>query len=236
MSGDSSVNDDGRFATAKVAADVLLDSRLALYHESQGWLAVGDLHQGCDPAMTARREMLALWGAPPLEERLHALLAHYRPARMILVGDVMHFNGDVAQACELIRKLAEKTQVVCVAGNHDRTDLVREMNFVNCHFEDGFAFHHGHRLAEMLAVLKDGKERPIHITAHSHPMVVLKRDGQIKRVPVFVQMPYPGATDGEQRWILPAFSPWASGAWQVEPDAVSHLYLMHPQSITQGKV
>jgi uncharacterized protein len=232
MSGELSVAEDERFATAKVADGVLLDSRLALYHETQRWLAVSDLHLGSDPLATARPEMLKLWGTPDIETRLLRLVDHYEPRVLIVVGDVMNFNAEVEEVARFVNRISHRIPSVWLAGNHDHPELVRSLGFAKSHQEDGFLFHHGHRLEEMLN--NDGPAEPsvIHVTGHSHPLTVIERDGSTLRRPVFADLPYPNAPEGVRRWIMPAFSPWASGAWPLRVQGSTRLFAIEPSRIS----
>lgn len=234
MSGELSVAEDERFATAKVADGVLLDSRLALYHETQRWLAVSDLHLGSDPRATARPEMLKLWGAPDIETRLMRLLDHYQPQKLIIMGDVMNFNGSVDEASGFLKRISGRVNTVCLAGNHDHPELVSRMGLVKSHREEGFFFHHGHRLEEMLSSINQDDGECIHITGHSHPITTVERSGlAIRRMPVFADTHYPGASEGVKRWIVPAFAPWASGAWPMRKADDNRLFALLPASVMQ---
>ena len=232
MSGELSVAEDERFATAKVADGVLLDSRLALYHETQRWLAVCDLHLGSDPRATARPEMLRLWGTPDIETRLLRLVDHYQPRVLIVVGDVMNFNADVAEAAQFVGRISQHVPSVWLAGNHDHPELVRSLGFAKSHQEEGFLFHHGHRLEEMLNSSGPAEPSVIHVTGHSHPLTIIERDGATLRRPVFADVSYPDAPEGVRRWIMPAFSPWASGAWPLRVLGGSRLFVIEPRLVT----
>jgi metallophosphoesterase superfamily enzyme len=234
MSGELSVAEDERFATAKVADGVLLDSRLALYHETQRWLAVSDLHLGSDPRATARPEMLKLWGTPDIETRLLRLLDHYQPQRLIIAGDVMNFNGSVDDTADFIKRMADRVDLICLAGNHDHPELVQRMGMLKSHHEEGYLFHHGHRLEEMLNEPDSDAVERIHITGHSHPITTIEPLGlAVRRAPVFADTHYTGAGQGVRRWIIPAFAPWASGAWPMRKADDNRLFALMPGNVMQ---
>jgi metallophosphoesterase superfamily enzyme len=60
---------------AAVADHVLLDGRLALFHQEQLWLAVADLHFGYEISQRAAGRLMPMWGMESIEDRLMALLA-----------------------------------------------------------------------------------------------------------------------------------------------------------------
>src|SRR5690242_5237687 len=77
-------------ARVLIAPNILLDGRLALFHEIERWLAVADLHFGYELSQRAAGRLVPLWGMVSIEERLVELLAEYRPRRLIILGDLVH--------------------------------------------------------------------------------------------------------------------------------------------------
>ena len=199
---------------AIVADNVVLDGRLALFHNRQRWLAVADLHFGYEISQRAAGRLLPLWGMKSVEERLDELLAHYRPARLVVLGDLVHDRSAASEARALVDRLRSACEVILLAGNHDR-QLGRALEFRSEWQSDGFHFHHGHCAAET-----PGR---IQIIGHNHPAGTIRDGAGLRlKLPAFVQQ------DG--CWIMPAFSPWAAGAaWQ--PDAGSRMWLCTPARI-----
>lgn len=197
-----------------VAPNVLLDARLALFHETERWLAVADLHFGYELSQRAAGRLMPLWGMSSIEERLSELLDEYQPRTLIIVGDLVHDKVSAAATAALLERLRARCEVVAIAGNHDR-QIARMIAFVDRWESAGYLFHHGHCSAEDSA--------PIQIIGHHHPASTIA-DGAGLRVkfPAFVQQ--------ERCWILPAFSPWAAGsAWH--PDDESCVWLCTPKRI-----
>ncbi len=182
--------------------DAVLDARLALFHRTERWLAVADVHFGYELSQRAAGGLFPMWGMESIEARLRALLEDYRPARLIVAGDFVHDRTARLPALALLERLRAAgggCEVVLVAGNHDRPaftagELRRE--FVT----DRFYFHHGDGPAPAAEAL-GGRTA---IIGHHHPAATL-RDGAglAIKLPALVQM------DG--KWVLPAFSPWAAG-------------------------
>jgi metallophosphoesterase superfamily enzyme len=214
----------------------VLDSRLALWHQTQRWLACSDLHFGYELKQRALGGLFPLWGMENIENRLRILIAHYRPRKLILVGDIMDCAGTVQEKLALVAALSGECQVICIAGNHDHPSLLRS-SFVPSHAEDGFFFHHGHRMKQMCAPSLHKKHpRSIHITGHLHPAHVFTDGAGLSlRLPAFVQSSTTRMHDDSAHeapcWVLPAFSPWASGS-RIAPSGTGvRVAAIHPTRI-----
>src|SRR6187551_3835552 len=105
---------------ARVARDVVLDGRLALFHRRQRWLAVADLHFGYELSQRAAGRLWPMWGMASVEGRLRQLIAEYRPRHLVIVGDIVHDRAAVSAASDLLERLSVLCQLIVVAGNHDR--------------------------------------------------------------------------------------------------------------------
>src|SRR6476620_2416971 len=105
---------------ALIANKVILDGRLALFHATEGWLAVADLHFGYELSQRAAGALVPLWGMATISDRLQKLTAEYNPARLIVLGDLVHDKTAAREAAQLLRDLGKRCEVVVVAGNHDR--------------------------------------------------------------------------------------------------------------------
>jgi uncharacterized protein len=236
VNGTASLTEGAQFATAKVAPHVVLDSRLAIYHETQRWLACSDLHFGHELKQRAMGGLFPLWGMKDIESRLRAVIAHYEPRKLILVGDIMDFAGSVQQTLALVSTLSRECEVVCISGNHDHPALQRCSGFVQSHTEDGFFFHHGHRMKQICATGASGSPARIHVTGHLHPAHVFTDGAGLRlKVPAFVQTTT-AELDGEFAaitacWVLPAFSPWASGTRMASAGPGTRVSAIHPSRI-----
>ena len=201
---------------AVVAEDIVLDGRLALFHNRQRWLAVADLHFGYEISQRAAGRLMPMWGMRSVEDRLTELLIAYQPERLVIVGDLVHDRSAAREAQLLVERLRAMCEVILLAGNHDR-HLGRAIEMRNEWHCDGFHFHHGHCAADTPGL--------IQIIGHHHPAGTIRDGAGLRlKLPAFVQQ------DG--CWILPAFSPWAAGAaWQ--PDPASRMWLCTPTRILQ---
>lgn len=189
-------------ACAGIAPGIVLDSRRALVHRAQGWMAVADLHFGCERHRRRQGALLPDRGMAATAETLRALLADHAPRRLILAGDIMDGAGSAGETAAFLEVLRSRVEVVCLRGNHDRPALGRRLRMERAHREEGYLFYHGHEPVEAEPGL-------IHITGHEHPAVRLcDGDGPRLKLPALVCERLPC---GGQRWVLPAFSPWAAG-------------------------
>jgi DNA ligase-associated metallophosphoesterase len=196
-----------------VAANVVLDGRLALFHERQRWLAVADLHFGYELSQRAAGNLFPLWGMQTIEDRLMELLGDYSPDHLILLGDLVHNRAGAEELTNLLDRLRQSCPVVLIAGNHDRH--LRHVDLVESWQSEEFHFHHGH----CATVPPSG----LQIVGHHHPAGIMRDGAGLRlKLPAFVQQ--------RRCWILPAFSPWASGTeWPA--DEKSNIWLCSPQRV-----
>ena len=192
-----------------VAHGVWLDHRLALFHPQQRWLAVADLHLGYAQRRRQKGCLIPDWGCGETEARLSALIAEHQPQRVILVGDIVDGAGSLDSSLEALERLRRQVpDLILLAGNHDRPALRRIAHFQDTHQEPGFFFHHGHQAPER-------PEDHIEITGHHHPAVVLRDGAGLRlKLPALIRE-QPLDAPVTERWILPAFSPWAAGGEYV---------------------
>lgn len=194
--------------------DVILDGRLALYHEGQSWLAVADLHFGYELSQRRAGRLMPLWGMESTEARLMDLLDSYEPRQLLLLGDLAHDHASAQAAQDFVARLQDRCETILLAGNHDR-HLRAALPMVDTWETDRFRFQHGHCVA--------GTSGKIQIIGHHHPAGTITDGAGLRlKLPAFVQT--------RDCWILPAFSPWAAGAaWRA--DASSQIWLCSPKRV-----
>lgn len=186
---------------ALVADEILLDGRLAIFHQTERWLAVADLHFGYELSQRAAGRLVPMWGMASISERLTQLIDEYKPRQLLILGDLVHDKAAAPQAAQLLQSLAARCEPIVVAGNHDR-QLRGQVVMVESWETERFYFHHGHCSAD--------RPRQIQIIGHHHPAgLVTDGAGLRLKCPAFVQQ--------STCWIMPAFSPWASGTrWTAD--------------------
>jgi len=202
-------------AQAYIAKSVLLDSRLALFHEQERWLAIADLHFGFELSQRVAGRLLPLWGMESIETRLHELLRDYHPATLILLGDLVHDKTGAREFFSLVTRLREQCDVILIAGNHDAQLKRLSVGLRDFFATDRFEFHHGD--------CERGQNGRIQIIGHFHPAATL-HDG------AGLRLKFPALVQESRCWILPAFSPWAAGTEWTEREQ-SQIWLCTPQRI-----
>ena len=199
---------------AAIAPNVRLDGRLALFHETERWLAVADLHFGYELSQRAAGRLVPLWGMRSIEDRLMELLEDYRPRRLIIVGDLVHDDASLGAASHLLARLRHRCEVVTLAGNHDR-QVAKAIEFSSRWETPGFVFEHGD--------CEPAETDRTRIVGHHHPAVSI-RDG------AGLRLKFPALVQLERCWVLPAFSPWAGGVpWP--DDGESRIWLCTPRRV-----
>lgn len=199
-------------------------------HTTQRWLAVADIHFGYEVQRRKEGALMPHFGMSHIEKTLAALVADHLPRRLILVGDIMDGAASADETLKLLEGLQPQvSEIICILGNHDRPALRRSWPFVEVHREPGFIFSHGHqfRSVEKRCTAEDR----IHITGHEHPAVNLNDGaGTRLRLPALVREKLP---EERERWILPAFSPWAAGVGYTCAGTVEH-WICAPGRIWRG--
>ena len=201
-------------ASAEVVPGVILDARLAIFHEQENWLALSDLHFGYEVSRRSDGGLWPLWGMDSIRERLLALLETWKPETLILVGDIVDSRAAPDEAIAWLHEIEGLCpSLVLVEGNHDRGEVKRHFPFVR-HFETGdFFFHHGHEEPEVTG--------RIEVSGHLHPSTRFSDGaGTSLKLPTFTRE---CLGEGREKWVLPAFSPWAGGH-PAEPTSAAHRY------------
>lgn len=178
----------------EILPEVWLDARRAVWLSRPRLLVVADLHWGYAESHRAEGNLLPIWGDDETAARLRALLADYRPAAMLWLGDSLHTLAGRAAAEAFLQ--AKEVETIVLAGNHDRrwkhaTAAIAE--------RDGFFFHHGDT--------DPGPAVPasaVELLGHHHPAATWS-DGAGSHLKL------PALVASQRRLILPAFSPWAGG-------------------------
>lgn len=186
---------DRRFDAGQTT--LMLTNQRAVYWPAAQCLIIADLHLG--KATHFRQHGIPIPTAVAERDlaRLAQLIAHYRPARLLINGDFFHASANREVALFATWRAAYPAlEILLIRGNHDRLTArhYRDMGIAVCsdeHHIDGLHFVHD----------------PAHITAngqaysicgHVHPGVLLREGRQTLRLPCYVA--------NAQRMVLPAFS------------------------------
>lgn len=179
-----------------IAPGLLLDSRLALVHPEQRWLAVADLHYGYEVSQRAQGYLVPFWGMEDVAERLRQLVKDHQPEVVIVTGDLVHSHVAAAEASNLVDQLRGLARrLVLIRGNHDRN--LSSFDMQEQYRISGYRFHHGH-------VALAAETGCVDVIGHYHPCWKYNDGaGTRLRLPALIQT--------SRSLVLPAFSPWAAG-------------------------
>lgn len=190
---------------------LMLDPAGILFWPARRLLAVADLHLEKGSHFAAAGRLL-----PPYDTRetlacLRLVLARWRPARLVLLGDSFHSADGLrrmaAADAATLRQLLEGIDPVWVLGNHDPVPQAALPGQCLGEWREGpLTFRHEARR---------GAVPPAEISGHFHPKATMPtRVGGITR-PCFVA--------DSQRILLPAFGAYTGGLDAHDP-AVAGLF------------
>jgi DNA ligase-associated metallophosphoesterase len=104
--------------------DFELAGEAALYWPAENTLLVSDMHLEKASAFARTGQMLPPYDSLSTLHDVAALVAQFRPQRIISLGDNFHDDaGEVrlpSDAADLLRQLVAQTDWVWITGNHDR--------------------------------------------------------------------------------------------------------------------
>lgn len=104
-------------------ATLTADPAGALFWPTRGWLLVADLHLEKGSAFARMGQFLPPYDTAATLSRLEALCRHWKPARVICLGDSFHDRDAAARVSEAdgrrITALTSAHDWVWIAGNHD---------------------------------------------------------------------------------------------------------------------
>ncbi|HEU0122658.1 MAG TPA: metallophosphoesterase [Bryobacteraceae bacterium] len=168
----------------------------ALWLPASRTVLLADLHLGFAWAQRRRGELWPLTDAGA-RTGLEWLCDQLLPARIVLVGDIVHAPFPSAEEAAVIDgtldALRARAELICLAGNHDRG-----RGFLPEWRTDGLRAIHGDRLP--------GTAEPgvLTVVGHFHPILKLRDASGVKRR-------HRAFLRGNGLLVLPAFSPFASG-------------------------
>lgn len=170
----------------------------ALYWARRDTLIVSDLHFEKGSSFARRGVFLPPYDTRATLKRLAALMARYRPKRVVSLGDAFHDGEAEARMHEddaaQLERLMTQTTWVWVLGNHDPAPPAR-FSAEACEALDlgRLTLRHEPR----------GVGAPGEIAGHLHPCARVVCEGRVLRRRCF-------ASDGA-RLVMPAFGAYAGG-------------------------
>jgi uncharacterized protein len=175
-----------------------LAGEAALYWPAERTLLVSDLHLEKASSYASRGQMLPPYDSISTLHEIAALVAQYRPARLVSLGDNFHDDaGEVrlaSDAAHLLKDLIAQTEWVWITGNHDRNLEARWGGSSVDELElSGIFLRHE---------ATHGEQAP-EISGHFHPKFRQLLRGRMVARRCFVK--------GPRKLIMPAFGALAGG-------------------------
>lgn len=212
----SPLPDSGAETLHVKGARLLGDRSGGLYWPTRATLVVADLHLEKGSAYAVRGQFLPPYDSAATLAGLEALVARYRPERVICLGDSFHDDGAAARLSDgdaaRLAALVEGRDWVWIRGNHDPRPprdwggrVARELTL------GPLVFRHEAAAGSPIS----GEVSSGEVSGHFHPKATVKL--KVKRITsrCFV-------TDG-RRLILPAFGAYSGGLSVLDP-AIAGLF------------
>lgn len=175
--------------------EFIFDYRRAIFWSQHRVLIVADLHWGKDQFLRSHGVAVSDEVMNADLSRLSALLHHYDPRTLLVLGDLIHHEK--ALTPQVIARIAHFRQswpceLILIKGNHDRyTDFPMSWGIVEdseFYFQD-FLFSHEYHPKE---------KESFQFAGHIHPMMRLRAGHDQIRLPSFILR--------QRSCLLPAFS------------------------------
>jgi DNA ligase-associated metallophosphoesterase len=189
---------------------LMLDPAGALFWPARKTLVVSDLHLEKGSAAATRGSLLPPWDTRVTLDRLAALIRHWRPERVVALGDSFHDRGGAGrlQPADQARLLAmtRAARFAWVLGNHDPLppEGMGGESLTEWH-EGKLLFRH-----EGMVGAAAGE-----VCGHHHPKAHIPAKGAVVTRPCFV-------FDGN-RLMLPALGAYTGGL-DVRDPAIRNLF------------
>lgn len=170
------------YAIEFAGESLVLHAERALWWPARRWLLVADVHFGKGAML--RRAGVAVPTGQTVDDlaRLDALISHYRPERLLVLGDLVHGrtppDSPWQAAVRAWRQRHGAVEMALVAGNHDRHADPAALGFaaLGDRVDAGpFAFCHA----------PDALPGRVVMAGHVHPAVRVPDGWRSHRLPAF---------------------------------------------------
>ena len=202
-----------------------LHPHAAMYWPAEDTLILADLHLG--KATHFRRHGMAVpqYVQDETLDKLTGLLVDFRPARLLLLGDLFHsdYNDEWEDFADVITGFAD-TRTELVLGNHDRLTRHQYEKYdirvlEEPYVEGPFAFsHHPMGRKELRELLPEcDVDQFYNLAGHVHPAAKLYGRGDALKLPCFFF--------GQDSGLLPAFGSF-TGTYTVGPKRGDRVFVL----------
>ena len=209
---------------------VCLHPHAGLYWAAQHTLILADLHLGKATHFRRHGMPVPQYVQDETLDKLTGLLLDYRPARLLLLGDLFHsdYNEEWEDFADVILGF-KNTAVELVLGNHDRLTRHQYEKYgirvlEEPHVEGPFAFSHHPMSREELASALPGVDgsQLYNLAGHVHPAARLFGRGDALKLPCFYF--------AKEAGLLPAFGAF-TGNYCVSPRRGDRVYVLAGDSV-----
>jgi uncharacterized protein len=202
---------------------LMLDPAGAVFWPAASMLVFADLHLEKASAAARRGRLLPPYDSRATLDRMALLLRHYRPARVVALGDSFHDEEGALRLQPVdhqrLALMAEGASFTWVLGNHDPALPESLPGHVVPDWTEGpLVFRHEART---------GAPPEGELCGHHHPKASVPVRGLVVTRPCFV-------TDGHRRLMLPAFGAYTGGL-DVSDVAIASLFPRGPRIFLLGR-
>ena len=192
----------------------------ALYWPAQSSLLVGDLHFEKASSYHKTGQFLPPYDTHQTLQKLEAVIECFKPSRIFFLGDTFHdpaawdrMSG--SNKSRLLNSL-EKLEAVWIEGNHDQGIVPDRFELLSSVEVNGIILRH---------IMNRDALAP-EISAHFHPVGVIKFRGVKIRRPCFIKSPH--------KFIIPSFGV-LTGGLDVFNSAFEELHYQETQLFFLGE-
>ncbi len=203
--------------------NMILHPSGSIFWPDQATLIVGDLHFEKASWFHSSGQFLPPYDSNETLKKLETVMSEFFPGRLILLGDVFHDDDALSRMAETdqehLAKLLKSTETIYVNGNHDRKVTLPSQFSGLMYTLSGVTFRH----------MMDTNEQGPEISAHFHPIAIVKYRGTRIRRACFVHK--------KNRILLPAFGTLTGGLNVNDPvlktfqELGTQLYLLGSEAI-----
>ena len=198
--------------------EATLDPSGALYWAAEETLVVSDLHLETGSSYARRGQMLPPYDSAITLQRLAEVCRHYRPRRIVALGDSFHdpFGAEriAGEERAFLAALCARHEVIWITGNHDHGSPEALGGTAHDTFViAGVTFRH---------IPTGGRPDAPEVAGHLHPAATIQVRGRAIRRRAFIGcgrrlvMPAFGALTGGLDFSAPAFAPLWPAAFRPQ--------------------